>query len=83
MCNSNFYNLYTLILELLTSEDFYIYMDKIRLGADTPDPGLPPYFFGHLNNFRWPEPTDRQPPFVDSKIPYFLSVTILAILMVL
>ena len=51
---------------MLPVRDFYIYMDSIRLGADTPDAGDPPYFFGHLANFRIPALV-TDPPFVPGK----------------
>ncbi|XP_067933433.1 uncharacterized protein [Watersipora subatra] len=55
------------LTDTIQSENFYIYMDEIRLGADTPNPGEPPYFFGHMRNFRWPDGTDGTPPFVDER----------------
>lgn len=58
---------YRLVSVDLSEEDFYIYMNTIRLGANIPDPGQPPYFLGHLRTFIEP-PVITGPPFIDSKL---------------
>ena len=57
----------------LAQDNFYMNLRTIRLGANIPDAGEPPYFLGHMRNFRVtldpnePNVFDGKPPFVGER----------------